>query len=196
MALASFEVVVQGQIAGQNCANLLNFATDYTPPVVPYLQDLASQWNTVLQSKYNDCLPEDYLLNGLWVRCNQAGLTSPTYIDLTNAGLIGGRDGKCTSSAVGPVIIAPALGGPSARTMAKIYLPGVSILDLIDNVFQTDLKVAINSFMGQLAGGMTGTYAWQFGIYSRKTDSIYPPSAFFLSNKVGLLRKRSLPVGG
>jgi len=196
-----YSVEVLGVVAGQPCASVLHFeAAEDTvaDPVVVCRAILAAFIGAggagTYQGEYLAACPENYFMKG--VRCRRISAGGGPNVASSVDNLAGDRAGNADVSGVGPVILWHCQDATDKWVTGKMFVPGVSVDDVAENVFSDALLVA--------ASGLAELWTTPIGAGPEGpfTQVIWSPTLSVglviisdsISLKVGTQRRRYVPL--
>lgn len=196
-----YSVEVLGVIAGQPCASVFHFeaAEETVPnPIEVGAELLAAFHGGIIAGtyvlEYLKCVPENYFLKGLRARRISAGGGPNVSMPADNQQ--GQRTGNADVSGVGPVGLYHAQDSGDKWVTGKWFVPGVSIDDVEENVFDDALTSQIsifnNLYTDPIGAGPHGPYTQV--IWSPTNSVALEIIAETVSLKVGTQRRRYVPL--
>lgn len=196
-----YSVEVLGTIAGQPCASVMHFeaAEDTVADPVEVAAELLEVFHGGIVAgtylgEYLNMVPENYVLKGTRARRISAGGGPNVAHPADNQP--GERAGNADVSGVGPVILWHCQDSGEKWVTGKLFVPGVSVSDVAENVFSDTLIAACDTF-GQLWTDPIGVAP--HGPYTQKVWSPTNTIALAIiaestSAKVGTQRRRYVPL--
>lgn len=196
-----YSLEVLGVVAGQPCASVMHFesAEETTPDPVTGSRKLILAWIGAgapgsYQAAYLDMTPENYFMKGIRARRISAGGGPNVAVSVDN--LAGERPGNADVSGVGPVVLWHAQQAENKWVTGKLFVPGVSVDDVAENVFSDALLAKLQAF-GEIVFTPIGVAP-----EGPFTQRVWSPTATLpleiLSNsnslKVGTQRRRYVPL--
>lgn len=197
MASRPYQVVINGSLAGQYVANVLNFALepgDGDPGVVTK-ELLVAVENSIFPA-FLDCLPVSYHITSTKAKRVSAEGGPTAALVYTSTDYPGTRTGEVSTTAEGPVVLAQGFKSPR-WVSAKIFLAGVSETDITANVFGTTLLGKLATLQTVLASDFVvgdDTATGKYTIFRRSDKSTTQPTNFKTSSKPGTQRRRLVPI--
>jgi hypothetical protein len=192
---------ILGVIAGQPCASVLHFqaAEDSVEDPVEVATELIAAIHggivagTYLK-EYLDMVPENYTLKG--IRARRINNTGGPNVAMPANNEAGNRTGNADVSGVGPVILWHCLSDGEKWVTGKLFVPGVSVDDVAENVFSDTLLAATGTFGAlfdtPIGAGPHGPYAQV--IWSPSQNLPLDIISHSNSLKVGTQRRRYVPL--
>lgn len=201
MATRDCKLVITGNMAGQFTQNILHFScvVTGTPTTLQVGKDLCALFQTTLQDKWLDCLPDSHTMSSLRgevisTTTNPGG--GPTAVVTSGTGgHTGSRTGTCLMSSVSPLIICPFNNGTKNLT-GKIFIPGVSEDDAGQNTLGNTLISNIETFITALTGALSGgsITSAEYRILNKATHDLWKPVGAYVGAVIGNLRRRNRPM--
>lgn len=192
-----YSLVTNYTTAGQfaSCVHHWGFDDSGYSTTQAAAQALITAWLAAKQAALVAMLPTDVTLLSVRSRLVQStgGFEGFTLVTSSN---VGTRTGTQSASGLAPCIIFfPTLNG---RLRGRWFLPGVSEADVVDGVFATAYKTAIQTQLATILANLTlaggGTPTASMYIYTRATKTGTLIQSASLSNLLGTQRRRQLPV--
>lgn len=192
---------ILGAIANQPCASVLHFQAaedSVEDPVVVATELIAAVHGGIVAGtylkEYLDMTPENYVLKG--VRARRINNTGGPNVAQPADNEPGNRAGNADVSGVGPVILWHCLSDGEKWVTGKLFVPGVSVDDVAENVFSDTLLAACGVFGAlfdtPIGAGPHGPFAQV--VWS--PSAVEPLTIISHSNslRVGTQRRRYVPL--
>jgi hypothetical protein len=184
--------------AGQFCQNIVGWRFDDAGfgSTFAAAEALCNAFNSSRKSLLMGCLPRVVTLTSLKARRYSTGGGLEAVVPMTT-GNVGTRTGGISVSGASPCVIGyPTL--PTTRRRARIFLPGVRELDLVNGTFTNTYKTAVNGAFGTLFDPLTlsggGDPVATFVLKFSTPGTAVVISQWQLSDACGQLRRRQVPV--
>jgi len=187
------QLEILGSAAGEPTANILHYERGTgSSSVMDMLVDFVDAWQAANEPAWMACCAADWQLLGYKAhRVNNGG--SPTHAKPV-ASTFGTSSGNVVQASAGGLINAFYTNAGKTRA-GKIFMPAAADQDILDNSVQTGYRANLNTLIGQLNTTVTGTgNSYGFVIWSRKFNLPLVPFFVEVSAKVGVQRRRLLPV--
>lgn len=170
---------------GENPINGAKALNDALGPV-----GTAGHWlNTYLKA-----CPENYFMKG--VRTRRINNGGGPNVSLAIDNQPGEREGNADVSGVGPVLLLHCHETEEKWATGKVFIPGVSISDVAENVFSDDLRDAVLALgsltTSDLGEGPIGPFHWC--VWSPTLNQKLNIIDYSMSLKVGTQRRRYVPL--
>lgn len=193
--IGGYRVTLSGTLCGQFVENVVYFSATTAPGNVDQTTvDLLDAVDTFFIPPYLDILPS--LFQGL--AYSAEGVTPAggprIFANADWGGVNGSRSGAIVDSGTSPVILSTVTGGPRVLT-GKIFVPGVSVTDLANNIYDSGFQAVCATFSGALLTDMTGgASTFRYCIFSKASNAINIPTYSQLSLNPGTQRRRMRPL--
>jgi len=196
-----YSLEVLGVIAGQPCATVLHFEAAETtvPNPIEVAKELIARWQDepVAESYINAYLgmtPENYFMKGLRARRISAGGGPNVAEPIAN--FPGLRDGNADVSGVSPVLLYHCQTPGDKWVTGKVFVPGVSVEDVAENVLATALVTKIKVFGDcwetPIGAGPHGPFTQV--VWSPNDSAALEIISNSVSAKIGTQRRRYVPL--
>lgn len=190
-----YRFVLSGSLVGQFVENVMYFSATTAPGTPTETAfDLLDAFHSTLLPGYLSVIPT--LFTGLGYSAEPVTPAGgPRVFSNTDYGGVNGdRAGGIVDSSTSAVMIASASTGPTNIT-GKIFLPGVTVLDLSNNVYDAGFQTTVDAFATSLlADVMGGASTFRYGVFSKASNGISLPSIIQLSLNPGTQRRRMRPL--
>jgi len=193
MATDVYQLTVLGQSAGQFFENVLHFTDGVTsdPDPSTAATDLIVSYKSEVEPQMVDAMAADSSILGYKAkRVNNGG--SPT-IAVPQTAVPGTIASTSVTSGLASLILVPFIRTGKFYT-GKIFLPGLSEADLTGNAIGATQRARLATFTGSLETFTTGSFTWDYIIWSRTVSLPFVPYDFTVSAKVGIQGRRLKPV--
>lgn len=196
-AMDIFQLEIASQAAGQFGENVLHFqetAGSGTDPLAD-AEALIDGFTAAIETSYLACFATDFELTAYRAK-RVSPMGGPAAITPRTASP-GTTTGVSYAASIGACLISNYLESTTSKfRTGRIFMPSSPSLYIEGNAIQSAYVTKLNTFGGNLTTTFgTGSYTWQFGIYSRKYNQWYPitdnPQ---ISLRPGQQRRRTKPV--
>jgi hypothetical protein len=170
---AGAEARIVGQLHGQDCINVLHFATNQEvldqAGIDALLLVLAEALADCVRTSLLPAVTQDYT----WLHCDARRIfptTTDPIVATANAGEIGERGPTSVSFAA--MLVNKRTGGGGRRGRGKMFLPPPGEADITASSLDPALVALLIPFLTCLAGKFlqAATTPWRLGVYSRTQD--------------------------
>lgn len=194
MANDVYRLVILGSSAGEFFENVLHYKSNETSGADPTAAaiSLINQWRDTVESAMADVMAADTSLVGYKCkRINNGG--SPT-ISVPITPVPGTVAGTSATSATASLLLLPFIRAAKFFT-GKIFIPGLAESRLEGNALNGAQVTALGTLISALLSTLTITpFSYDIVVWSRTVSLPFVPFDIVISNKVGIQRRRLLPV--
>lgn len=196
MAVHTYQMAINYNVAGQFASNILHFTFDdggFTTTAAA-ANGLCSGWDNANRTRLRNILSTHVTILSYRARAinTPGGFEGGLLLSTANTG---NRTGNLMAAGVGPVTILYPIGNGTQR--GRIFWPGITDSDGVDGQVQGGLKaVLITSIGGMITAFPTvggGTVSVQPVIYSRTLHQAFTIFAGQTSLMIGQVRRRQRP---
>lgn len=154
--------------------------------------DLISSFQAGAQTEFLACLPSQVNITGY--KCKRVNNTGGPTAMLPITPAPGTRSGNLAVGCNGPCIVS-SYNNNVRWTTGRWFLPGIIQGDVASNHIASGLVTAVNNFISAFTATFVGgSRSWDFVIWSREFAVPFGPDAVDISLKVGIQKRRLLPV--
>jgi len=188
-----FSLEVHGIAKTQPFVNVLHF--EIAGPVtniMTSLTNLIAGFQADVEAAYVDCMSDDAQIVGYKARRVTAPGSPAMSLPVTS--VLGTVSSEINTAATGPVILGYYTHSGKTRA-GRIFLSGTPESFVAGNALTAGAITAVNALITALQGGVSnGGESFSFVIFSKKYSIPIGPFLFEVSGKVGVQRRRLLPV--
>lgn len=194
----TFQLSIIGETGTEPVENVLSYhASSSSGDKLQDAGHLTEAWVAALEVLWLGCCPADYIIYGY--RCRYVGPSGgPTYQVIRASKPNGLRPGNSITTGSGPILTFPVFNSGLAHrpnSTGKIFVPGVGVADVTQDVFNPDLITSCNTFIAQLLMTLSsGGVDFNFCIASRESPIVIPATVGNCSLLVGTQRRRMRPT--
>lgn len=193
MANDVYQLIIRGTCSGEFWETVQHYqahAAMATDPVTACSHLIAAFQNTV-EGSLQDLLAADNAILGYSAkRVNNGG--SPTVM-LPIAPILGNVAGTSATAAVAYLIVSEYSFSGKFRT-GRWFIPGIPETNLVGNGYTAGAIADVGTLVGVNSTIANGGDTFDWGVWSRTHTAFFLPTYAHLSSKVGIQRRRLLPV--
>lgn len=193
MANDVYKLIVRGNCAGEFWETVQHYQTAVASASDPVATSdrLITGWINAVQDAFADLLAEDNFINGYSAkRVNNGG--SPTVMRPITP-VQGTVTGTSASSALAYLIVQEYSFSGKFRT-GRWFIPGIPEAYLVGNGYTAPAVAAAAGVIGSNSGFIQSPDTFSWGVWSRTHSTFFLPIYAHLSAKIGVQRRRLLPV--
>lgn len=194
MAIEAYALQIGATLGAAWVQNTLHYLADNATDSPSWEMALAltDEWDAQIKGLWLDTLPSAYILRWIEAKKISSGGGKSWPVEYPNATTFGTLGSTVANTNQAPIVkLFPALG---TNTQGRIYMPGISEHQLVDNVIGNDYKAAINDLMPALKELTGGFVDWTLGIHSKKLAATVPVVDIGLSQYLGNIGRRRKPA--
>jgi len=188
-----FQLVIHGTCAGELFENVQHWQSSITSSSDPVslAAELITAFRASAEGPMLDMMSGDTFITGYKCKRVNAGGSPTVMLPITP--VAGTASGTSATSSTATCIVTRYSQAGKWRS-GRWFVPGLSEDELTGNTFSAGQLTAANTFIAAMGVMVATLSTWTFGVWAGKTSTFFPPVYIAPSPKVGIQKRRLLPV--
>jgi len=193
MATEAYALKIGATLGGAWVENVLHYLVDNDTDLINFsmAQRLVNAWDASVKTAWLGTLPSAYILQWVEARRSSAGGGRSWWIEYPNSATFGSLGTTTSGLQTAPIIkLYPGMG---FDTQGRVYMPGISEAQLVDNEIFATYRTAIDTLIAAWDSISNGGSTFQLAIRSPKLGQTVPVVEAALGPIIGNIGRRRIP---